>query len=859
MWLDHLQLYLLSDSRDSVSLFDHTSSAAPAPPTTADSAARSQWLTRDAAARLATRNHLPLAECAHFGQNKTAQTLYDAVVARYSLPTTSTLGRLLLPYLFPEVSAFATVADLDVTFDESVPFYHLFLAPGPPPVDPLPPKGPAPSGVSHVDPLPGTAPVEVAVGSGLGVLSVGLKRLGVAEHEGMEPGGAEAEGAEFGGAEPRGTASSGGPAGASTQQSPQPEPLSPHYLRKWFAQRTHLRSGAAGAGDSAARDTGAGGARTRGTGAAGTGGDGGAGAGDPTDPGAAGARGAGAGGTGVGGAGAGGAGAVHLGARGAGGTVRQRPYFVPLLQQPASPLPAPSPYTEHTGGLTERREPSSHPASPVRSGRRVPHPRPPLVPSTHAMALRPSSVPLCVPLPPPPESSLPVSLPLNYATALYAESESASPPSVGGECALGTDVFEDRQEDLECLAAAVPRFASMLLAPEGDPDAPVIPTPRSYAEAITSPYSSQWQAAMDAEMASWKSKGTYVDAVPPSRANIVDGMWIFRVKWTPGSPPAFKARYVARGFSPQQGVDYFQTFSPTLKMTTLRVLLHVAAQRDYELFSLDFSTAFLQGSLQEEIWLRRPHGFTRSFPAGTQWSLRRPVYSLRQAPPEWDDTLRTTLAALGFTPSTADPARFQQDLPVLHLYSDYGGEFSSALFEDFCHEEGITQPFTLPTSPQHNGIVEHHIGLIMEVARTSMIHAAAPHFMWLFAVRYAAHQLKLWPRVSQPETSPTVLWTEEFGDASAFRTPLAQLRRVYPAADNTAASSPPTALGDSSWFYASAVFAASAACCCGLWCAGSGGADPEGPVSGGAERPSGGGIKGTTAGGSAGESHSLPR
>ncbi|CAI7877727.1 unnamed protein product [Closterium sp. NIES-53] len=89
-------------------------------------------------------------------------------------------------------------------------------------------------------------------------------------------------------------------------------------------------------------------------------------------------------------------------------------------------------------------------------------------------------------------------------------------------------------------------------------------------------------------------------------------------------------------------------------MTTLRVLLHVAAQRDYELHSLDFSTAFLQGSLHEEIWLRRPPGFTGSFPPGTQWSLRRPVYGLRQAPREWHDTLRTTLAALGFAPSTAD-------------------------------------------------------------------------------------------------------------------------------------------------------------------------------------------------------------
>ncbi|CAI7917601.1 unnamed protein product, partial [Closterium sp. NIES-53] len=247
---------------------------------------------------------------------------------------------------------------------------------------------------------------------------------------------------------------------------------------------------------------------------------------------------------------------------------------------------------------------------------------------------------------------------LDYAAILVAESTSVCPPSVEGECALGTDVLEDRQEDFECFASAVPHLVSMLLAPEGDPDAPDIPTPRSYAEAIMGPYSSHWQTAMDAEMASWKSTGTYVDEIPPPGANIVSGMWIFRVKRPPGSPPVFKARYVARGFNQRQGFDFFQTFSPTPKMTTLRVLLHVADQRDYELHSLDFSTAFLQGSLHEEIWLRRPPGFTGSFPAGTQWSLRRPVYGLRQAPREWHDTLRTTLAALGFAPSTADPSLF---------------------------------------------------------------------------------------------------------------------------------------------------------------------------------------------------------
>ncbi|CAI7868763.1 unnamed protein product, partial [Closterium sp. NIES-54] len=374
---------------------------------------------------------------------------------------------------------------------------------------------------------------------------------------------------------------------------------------------------------------------------------------------------------------------------------------------PVSPLPAPSPYAGPTGGLAERREPASRPASPVRTtrtSRRVPRPRPPAVPGTHQMTLRPSTAPLRVPLPSPPASSLPVLADptsdslraasptvarllstvvtdpsfestaasalvaklvdfaahccLDYAASLVAESASVCPPSVGGECTLSTDVLEDRQEEFQCFAAALPHLVSTLIAPEGDPDAPDIPTPRSYTEAIEGPYSSQWQSAMDAEMASWKSTGTYVDEVPPPGANIVSGMWIFRVKRPLGSPPVFKARYVARGFSQRQGVDYFQTFSPTPKMTTLRVLLHVAAQRDYELHSLDFSTAFLQGILHEETWLRRPPGFTGSFPPGTQWSLRRPLYGLRQAPREWHDTLRNTLAALGFAPSTADPSLF---------------------------------------------------------------------------------------------------------------------------------------------------------------------------------------------------------
>ncbi|CAI7805905.1 unnamed protein product, partial [Closterium sp. NIES-53] len=99
---------------------------------------------------------------------------------------------------------------------------------------------------------------------------------------------------------------------------------------------------------------------------------------------------------------------------------------------------------------------------------------------------------------------------------------------------------------------------------------------------------------------------------------------------------------------------------------------------------------------------------------------------------------------------------FGSDLPVLHLHSDRGGEFSSDLLRAFCRLEGIRQTFTLPASPQQNGIAERRIGMVMDVARTSMIHAAAPHFLWLFAVQYAAHQINLQPCVSLPDTYSAV-------------------------------------------------------------------------------------------------------
>ncbi|CAI7899966.1 unnamed protein product [Closterium sp. NIES-54] len=508
-----------------------------------------------------------------------------------------------------------------VSFPTALPFSPpppLFLAPGTPPVDPLPPQGPAPSDVSQVDPA---EPIEVAVDSGAargaepaGAGTGGAEpggaepervESGGSEPERVESGGAYPERVEPGGAEPGGTGSGGAePTRAESGGSPGVplwrEPLSLQRLREWYAWCCRRATGAAGgaagggatggaagagaaggaAGARAARAAGgaagaAGGAAGAAGGAAGagaagcaagaTGGAAGAGAvGDPAGVGAAGAAGRGdarttgtgavgaRGATSVGAAGAGPGGAAEVvagdpGAEGTGAisvvsgvhrmSSHSRSYSRPLL-------PCPSPYSRPTRGLMECHEPESRPvllesrpASPVRTVRagRVSRPRPPPVPGTHSMTLRPSTAPQRVPLPSPPASSLPDGLDpgsdslcaarpavtrflatavtdplfesiavsalvvelvdfaiasrLDYATLLVVESASTSvcPPSVSGECALGTDVLEDRHEEFECFAATVPHLVSMLLAPEGDPDARDIPTPRSYAESIEGP------------------------------------------------------------------------------------------------------------------------------------------------------------------------------------------------------------------------------------------------------------------------------------------------------------------------------------------------------------------------------------
>ncbi|CAI7819926.1 unnamed protein product [Closterium sp. NIES-53] len=670
-WLDDLQLYLLSDSKDSVSLFDLASGAATAPPATADSATRSHWLTHDAAARLAIRNHLPLAECSHFGHHRTAQALYDAVVTRYSSPATVGLGRLLLPYLFPKLSAFATVEDL----------------------------------VSHL-------------------------RTSDARYRATVP--------------------------AESLDRNQP----PMFITLYFIVTClpdSLRHSAVGAARGTLRPPffeGGGGGNSLGSGGSGGGGGGGTGGGSGGSGGGGGSSG------GSGGSGGGGTGGSRTGLRhgGPGGGQRQQqqrwsetqsPHQLHLLRiaifdlesdailspmyalsvsvegdcyQCVSPdpgiaaaalgasefgtLPGTAPAQAlHTFTLDSGASRCFFRDSTTLTPLLAPVPVRQADPSGGPVVARSSTVLPCLAVPSDSLSGLHLpSFSMNLVITAALQDSMVTTTTLGGS-------------SLYTLATEPPQVAA----------SPQVPT------------SGQVAASCSCRLLSHQTLLWHHSLGHPSLPHLHGMHSRLLVSGLPRSlpplPPSPALHCLPCVEGRQRAAPHSSLFPPTTApLQTLHMDVWGPACERYLLLVVDNYTRY-----------------TTVFPLRSKGEVVDVLIS-------WILTVRLQLRE-----------RFGQDLPVLRQHSDRGSDISSNLLRDFCHGEGILQSFTLPDSPQQNGIAERRIGLVMEVARTSMIHAAAPHFLWPFVVRYNAHQLNLWPRVSLPETSPTLRWTGEVGDASVFR------------------------------------------------------------------------------------------
>lgn len=181
--------------------------------------------------------------------------------------------------------------------------------------------------------------------------------------------------------------------------------------------------------------------------------------------------------------------------------------------------------------------------------------------------------------------------------------------------------------------------------------------PTSVGEALQSSDRAKWQMAMDSEYASLIESKTWILCELPSGANVIDTKWVFKTKQDEtGNIVRYKARLVARGFTQEEGLDYFETYAPVARISSIRTVLAIAAKEDFELINMDVDTAFLQSPVEEEVYVSQPPGYERRGPNGEELvcKLSKSLYGLKQAPRNWNRTIDDWLRQYGLEPSKAD-------------------------------------------------------------------------------------------------------------------------------------------------------------------------------------------------------------
>ena len=184
-------------------------------------------------------------------------------------------------------------------------------------------------------------------------------------------------------------------------------------------------------------------------------------------------------------------------------------------------------------------------------------------------------------------------------------------------------------------------------------------TPRNFRQMLKSPQKKEWEKAMKAEYDSLMSMGTWELVPRPENRKIIGGTWAYRIKQlASGAIEKFKARYCAQGFSQVEGVDYVETFAPVAKLVTLRLLLAIAIRFNLLVQQFDIETAFLNGYLEDTIYIEQPDGFKVKGKENWVCRLVRSLYGLKQSPRLWNETLKTVMKSCGLTQSESDPCLF---------------------------------------------------------------------------------------------------------------------------------------------------------------------------------------------------------
>lgn len=193
--------------------------------------------------------------------------------------------------------------------------------------------------------------------------------------------------------------------------------------------------------------------------------------------------------------------------------------------------------------------------------------------------------------------------------------------------------------------------------------------PKTYNEAMSGRERNKWKEAIQNEWDNLKRKGVFIEVDTPShRIRKLGTKWVFKKKIRDGDVYKFKCRLTAKGFKQIEGVDYGETFAPVARSTTLRIVIKIAIEKDMTLMQIDFTAAFLNALLNEELYLEDPEGYTGT--SGKILKLVKSLYGLKQAGRNWYITLKEHMKLLGFSPCIADPCLFIKEDMLALIYVD---------------------------------------------------------------------------------------------------------------------------------------------------------------------------------------------
>ncbi|KAL5824162.1 hypothetical protein ACOSQ3_020225 [Xanthoceras sorbifolium] len=185
--------------------------------------------------------------------------------------------------------------------------------------------------------------------------------------------------------------------------------------------------------------------------------------------------------------------------------------------------------------------------------------------------------------------------------------------------------------------------------------------PESFSQAMSCKESKLWYNAMIDEMSSMKSNKVWDLVELPNGAKAIGCKWVFKTKKDSlGNIERYKARLVAKGFTQKEGIDYTETFSPVSKKDSLRVILALVAQFDFELQQMDVKTAFLNGDLEDEVYMKQPEGFPSSDGEQLVCKLKKSIYGLKQASRQWYLKFHNVISSFGFVENIMDQCIYQK-------------------------------------------------------------------------------------------------------------------------------------------------------------------------------------------------------